>query len=132
MPREGISAKELKSMQAEQEKFMPDLADVIRPTFTSNAAGGQTRTDVTVYSQLKCEASPRVLRQLTTQIEGGRPESAVRWKAVFPFGTVLMPDDRLSITKQTPVDEPLLLNVIATLAGESYETAVQVECLRIA
>lgn len=128
---QAITDRELARMQAEQLRFLPDKATVRRPVTTLNVAGGQTPTWTTPYVDYPCQASPRVLRQLTEKVEGGRPESGIRWVVVFPWGTILTNDDEVVVTEHG-TGTVRTFEVNGVQSAESYETAVSAECLLIA
>src|SRR5688572_9127753 len=93
----GISARELRKMRAAQDLFFPDTCTVVRVTETINDHGGVERTETNVYTDLPCEATPKVLRQLIEHVVGGSIVSAVRWNITMPFGTVIELNDRIIV-----------------------------------
>jgi hypothetical protein len=137
----ALSDREIARMQAVQEQYLPDLADVLRPTNTQNAAGGIQDGTFTAYAAVPCQVSERVLRQLTEKVEGGRLESGIRWVVVFPINVrdaannlvplALTNDDVLRTTEQRS-GKQMTLQVNGVQVTESWETAMTVECQLIA
>ena len=137
----AISEREIARMQAVQNRYFPDLADVHRPLTTQNLAGAVAKGDSIVYSQVPCQVSERVLRQLTEKITGGRLESGIRWVVVFPTflrdsagvlsALQLTNDDVLVITEHRS-GKTMTLQVNGVQVTESWETAMTVECQLIA
>lgn len=119
---------DIASMQACQNDYFPDVCTVHRPNKIRNVAGGETATDTTPYVNLPCQATPRVLRQLSERIAGERIESGVRWVIVVPAGTLIKLDDTITVTEHgTGRVKTFTVNGIQ--ADESWETAVMLECL---
>ena len=134
----AIFERVIARMQAVQNRYFPDLADAHRPLTTQNLAGAVAKGDSIVYSQVPCQVSERVLRQLTEKISGGRLESGIRWVVVFPTylpGTLvplrLINDDVLVITEHRS-GKTMTLQVNGVQVTESWETAMTVECQLIA
>jgi hypothetical protein len=123
-------------MQATQEAYFPDLATVLRPNNASNIAGGRTKSTTPVYTNLPCQVSERVLRQLTEVLVGGRLESGIRWIVVLPINTlvggvstpiVISNDDQIVVTEYRS-GKTMTLEVNGVQVTESWETAMTVEC----
>jgi len=134
----AIFERVIARMQAVQNRYFPDLADVHRPLTTQNLAGAVAKGDSIVYSQVPCQVSERVLRQLTEKITGGRLESGIRWVVVLPTflpGTLipiqLSNDDVLFITEHRS-GKTMTLQVNGVQVTESWETAMTVECQLVA
>jgi hypothetical protein len=133
----ALSNRVIARMQAVQEMYLPDLADVQRPVNAQNAAGGIVDGMTTVYAAVPCQVSERVLRQLTEKIEGGRLESGIRWVIVFPINVrndanqlvplVLTNDDVIRTTEHRS-GKQMTLQVNGVQFTESWETAITVEC----
>ncbi len=117
-------------MRMVQEEFLPDAADILRPDKIVTAVGGSTDIYVTVATGVPCQASPRVLRQLTERIAGGQIESGVRWVIVFALGVDVRLDDRLRI-QIVGSDVANEFEVNGLQGPESWPSAFSVEALLV-
>jgi hypothetical protein len=125
----GIATREIEAMRLVQEEFMPDTCTVQRPLMTINEAGSSTVTWTDVYTDLACEVTPKVLRQIIEHVGGGQVQSAVRWNVTMPYGTIIQLDDR--ITVHSDIGNDGVYEVNGTQSVESYETATVAQCLKV-
>lgn len=122
-----IRDREIAAMQRVQIEFMPDRCNVLRPTGTRTIAGNVAKDFQAVYTNIPCEVTPKVLRQIVEHVGGGEIQSSLRWAITLPAGTLVKNDDRIEVLK-TPVETYEVSGVQHT---ESYETAPVVQCLRV-
>jgi len=123
-----IKERELEHMRAVQLQFMPMTCTVKRPTSVKNAAGQNELTYVDVYTDLPCELTSKVLRQIIEHVAGGSIESGVRWNVTMPYGTVIELDDIIHVNTGHGVEK---YQVNGDQSTESYETATVAQCLKV-
>lgn len=124
-----ITERELTKMRAVQEQAMPQVCTVKRPVETLNAAGQTDLAYSAVYTNLPCEVTSKVLRQIIEHVGGGGIQGAVRWNVTMPYGTIIELNDRIEVIglgNQTEVYE-----VNGVQSTESYETATVAQCLKV-
>jgi hypothetical protein len=125
----GIAEREIEMMRAVQEDFLPSVCTVKRPVESINIAGSSTLTWTDVYTNLPCEVTPKVLRQIIEHEGGGQIQSAVRWNITMPYGTIIELNDRIHV-QQSYSDESIY-EVNGVQGEESYETATVAQCLKV-
>ena len=123
-----IKERELAQMRAVQLQFMPMTCTVKRPTETINPAGQTDTVEVDVYTDLPCELTPKVLRQIIEHFGGGSIQSGVRWNITMPYGTVIKLNDRIHVNTVNGVE---IYEVNGDQSTESYETATVAQCLKV-
>ena len=124
----SLTARELSKMRDVQDVFMPDTCTIKRPTYTKNESGSQSITWTDVYTDLPCEVTSKVLRQIIEHIGGGSINSGVRWNVTVPYGTVIELDDKIYVNSSNGTQ---IYQVNGVQSVESYETAVVAQCLRV-
>ena len=125
-----LSNYQMKRMQATQNRALPDLATVKRPTKTRNSTGGQTLTWTNAYTNIPCMSESRVLREIKEDTVGGIIQAGVRWVAKFAIGTVIMLDDVITVT-EGQTGRTYSLQVTSELSPQSFGTVYGVQCIRI-
>ena len=125
----GISEKDVLAMRAVQEKFLPSVCTVKRPTDVINISGSSTTVWNDVYVDIPCEVTPKVLRQIVEHEGGGQIQSAVRWNVTFAFGTVIELNDRIHVAQDYSTES--IYEVNGVQGQESYETATVAQCLKV-
>jgi len=108
----AISEREIARMQAVQNRYFPDLADVHRPLTTQNLAGAVAKGDSIVYSQVPCQVSERVLRQHELEHVGATAAVLGRHVEVHQAELVRMRDElrRVPLLGRlwTKVEDPMI------------------------
>jgi hypothetical protein len=110
-------------MTRTQTSNLPDRADVHRPTYVTNDAGGTTTDYTAIYEQIPIYAEPRILREIKEDIAGGIIQSGVRWVGRVQFeNNDIRLDDIVIITESRSLQQ-YILQVTSLLSPQSYGTS---------
>lgn len=112
-----LTSGDLTAMRDALEDLMPDAANILSATQTSDGQGGWSTTWGTVTAGVKCRLDR----------SGQQPSESVRSAALLPFSQwiLTLPHDT-TITEQNRVEVgSLTFNVVSVDAGKSWTASVR-------
>jgi hypothetical protein len=126
-----LSPYQLMRMTKTQTTNLPDRADVHRPTYVTNDAGGTTTDYTPVYEQIPIYSEPRILREIKEDIAGGVIQSGVRWISRVEWkNNDIRLDDIVIVTESRSLQQ-YILQVTSLLSPQSYGTSYGFQCILV-
>lgn len=102
--------------------FLPQEAEVQRPTATSDGRGGQTLTFTTVKRRVPCRLAPS---SGTEAVVAGRLTARESWTLTFLHDSDIRPQDRVVVGGHT-------FEVLAVLNAHAWTVATRVLAVEVA